>query len=76
MKAIKVILLCSSIVLISACGSDDDDDNGQAQVQNFSDFTRDVFNQSANSEPKEVELGVTFKITDSDNNEDFSDLIN
>jgi len=74
MKTIKVILLCSSIVLISACGSDDD--NGQAQVQNFSDFTRSVFNQSANSEPKEVELGVTFKITDSDNNEDFSDLIN
>lgn len=75
MKNVKVIILCCSVILVSACGSDSNDSNETVDTPSFTEFTRDIFQNSANAEPKKVELGVTFKITEGDSNTDFSDLL-
>ena len=77
MKIVRILLLFSTVALVTACGSDNNDDEdpvAETPTPTFNAFARDVFSQQENSEPKAVELGVTFKVTD--NTEDFSDLIN
>ncbi len=78
MKILRTLMLFSVVVLVSACSSsDDDDDNGDSVTfPIFSEFTRNVFATSANSEPVSVTEGVDFSFSESDVSDDFSDLIN
>ena len=77
MKSVKIIMVCFSVALMSACGSHktNDDTGGTVTVPSFSEFTRSLFAKSANSEPNSVEAGVDFNFKAGDNSTDFSDLI-
>jgi len=57
------------------CADLDDDDDEKKEIQSFSSYVRDVFEESENEDPESVIEGKDFEFQDSDEMENYNDLL-
>jgi len=72
---VKILQLALVMFVLSVTACSEQDDENEAEVQSFSSYVRDVFEESENEKPESVIEGVDFQFEDADQLETYSDLL-
>ena len=71
----NVIRFALLVFVLGAVGCADLEEDEDKEIQSFSSYVRDVFEESENEEPESVIEGKDFQFQDSDEMENYNDLL-
>jgi len=71
----NVIHVALLVLALTAVGCTDLEDDEDKEIQSFSSYVRDVFEESENEDPESVVEGRDFQFQDSDATENYDDLL-
>jgi len=73
----NVIRFALLVFVLGAVGCADleEDEDDDKEIQSFSSYVRDVFEESENEDPESVIEGKDFEFQDSDEMENYNDLL-